>query len=100
MQYCPVCESSLNQYLQCLRCGSDLSVLHAIQAESRQHLFNALQAHVKGDRMQANLELEATQELNNNQLTISIACLIVDTNRQSSTVFDKETLALLIQDRL
>ncbi len=76
MKHCPVCESSLTEQPVCPRCGSDLSLLQTIQAQSRQHLIVALQSFIKGDQIEANQQLHAARQLNNDQLTVSIECLL------------------------
>jgi primosomal protein N' len=87
MRHCPVCEYRLTQQAQCKRCGSDLSPLQIIQSQSRRHLAAALQFSIKGDQTGANLQLQAAQQLRNDELTILIKRILVQKNDRS---FDKK----------
>jgi restriction endonuclease Mrr len=88
MKHCPVCESSLTEYPQCPRCGSDLSLLKTIQSQARQHLVSAIQCSINGDQRQANQSLQAAQQLNHDELTASIERLLSSTVSRSPSQFE------------
>lgn len=88
MQQCPVCEYRLTQQAQCTHCGSDLSLLKIIQSQSRRHLAVALQLSIKGDQIRAKLQLQAAQQLRNDELTMLIKRILAQKNDRS---VDKKT---------
>lgn len=88
MQHCPVCEASLTEQSQCPRCGSDLSILLAIQTQSRLNLIAALQRTVKRDYKLANLHLKTAGNLYNDAQPHSIKRLLTRQNSQQLFLYD------------
>lgn len=63
LERCPVCRSRLNDSPVCNRCGSDLSPLVAILAESRRQFFHSVACVLKEDLAGAMSALQKAEVL-------------------------------------
>lgn len=49
MTHCPVCRLRIKDELTCLRCNTDLKILHSVQSQAKLYMESALYHILKGN---------------------------------------------------
>lgn len=79
MGRCPLCRARLNGPAVCPRCGADLTLAQAAEAQAARYLHQALVAHATRDRHRAEVCVRNSLRLQRTPLSEVIAHWLADT---------------------